>query len=179
MVMHPEISLMKGRFFRCVGVPGTIREYIAFSFDSMDKDKLSADILSVCSLLNKGLYIVACPDFLPIFDHLNNTAEKIGARNGDTFFLVDNLNFISRMNLIGTRRLTIYNLSADNYDRFKLGMIAKNASYIVIIENYLEICDIYIKKADYREEVLQGLSGTGCRTVDGSVSQSDSKSDKR
>ena len=176
MVMHPEISLWQHWLFPCL-VPGTSRDYIAFSFDSMDKDKLSSDIEFVCSLLNKGQFIVGCPNHLLSDGCFRNFGEKIGTVNGDFFFMSNDLRFISDLNLISTRRLTIYNLRTSDYDKFDLRIISKRASFIVVLENYLEVSHIFIKKADYGKEIeeLKRRCGTG----DGSVSQSNGRSDKQ
>ena len=75
MVIYPDISMLNWLSFPIV-TPGPPKQYIAFSFNSMSNELLASDIISICSLINKGDYVVECPTGSSILDYCSVKGGK-------------------------------------------------------------------------------------------------------
>lgn len=130
--------------------------YVRYSFLSSPSE-LSNDVMKVCKILSKGMYVVE------IFsrDKLNDLAFKnvryIGCKKNFRYYLLDDMNFLRDINIADMRYIGIYSISEIRDENTDPGFLMRDSAFCICFENYLDFGELLICKDKYTQDPIDLL----------------------
>ena len=130
--------------------------YLSFSFGG-EPNQLENEIKKTCELLNKGSYLVEIFVYSDLVNSVFKEMTIIGKWKNFIYYLFDNVDFLSSINVADLRYLSIYAFDSNEIKNRDIPMLIKNAAFAVSIENHLDTCEIILRKSEYTKDQINKL----------------------
>ena len=139
-------------FLKKIMIP--LQKLSSYEFTYDDETDLKLGIEKMLSMLKSDKFIVQV--FLK--DEINSLIKKgenyFNYKNY-TIYMLDDLEFLKKINFFGLRYMTIYGLEEDVCYNNDIIQMIKQCSFMIEFDNYLEVSNIKIDFSRYEDKIVK------------------------